>query len=158
MPQVLIDFPARSVTDSMCSETMNLAARKHVRHQSIDLELFGPSTTVTALTKDIHIVRGATGTLVGLQATINGTIATGTDRTVTVDLHKSTGGGAFATALSSTIEFDDASTLRTAVAAVFSNTSLVAGDMLRLVITVAGSDAAQAVGLFVGLVFEETYS
>lgn len=158
MAQITIDFPSNSITNTMCNSAMALAASKHIRHQSIDVELYGPSTTVAALTKDVHIVRGATGTLVGFEATINGTIATGADRTVTVDLHKSTGAGAFATVLSSTIGFTNSSTLRTAVAAVFSSTTLVDGDMLRIIVTVAGAAGNQAIGLFGTITMEESYA
>jgi hypothetical protein len=158
MAQLEIQFPDNSIVDRMCSSAMALKASKLIRHQSVDVEAFGPSTTVVALTRDIHIVRGAAGTLVGLQAAICGAIATGADRTVTVDLQKSTGAGAFATVLSSTIGFTNASVLRTALSAVFSSTSLVAGDILRLVITVAGAAGAQATGLLVTLTMEETYA
>ncbi len=158
MTQILFDFPERSIVDRMCAESMGLSAHKLVRHQAADFELFGPSTEVVSVTKDIHIVRGATATLVGLQAAICGTIATGADRTVTVDLQRSTGGGAFATVLSSTIQFTDASTLRTAVSAVISSAGLVAGDILRLVVIVAGSAGNQALGLLVTLTYTETYA
>ncbi len=139
---------------------MNLDASKHIRHESINKMLFGRSTTVIAATEDIHIVRGATGTLVGFEASINGAIATGADRTITVDLHKSTGGAAFATVLSSTIGFTNVSTLRTAVAAVINAASaaLVDGDQLAIIVTVAGAASAQATGLSVTLTYTETYA
>ncbi len=158
MPEVPFQVPSGFVTRGMIKTAAGIEASKFVRHQSMDVELFGPATTVTALTKDVHIVRGANGTLVGLQATINGTIATGADRTVTVDLQKSTGAGAFATVCSSTIGFTNASALRTAGSAVFSSTALVAGDMLRIIVTVAGSASAQALGLFATLTYEEEYA
>lgn len=158
MPQILIDFPSRSIADSLISDSAAIAAGKVIRHQAIDNELYGPSTTVAALTKDVHIVRGATGTLVGFEAAICGTIATGADRTVTVDLQKSTGAGAFATVCSSTIGFTNASVLRTPVAAVFSSTGLVDGDILRIVVSVAGSAGNQASGLLTTLTMAETYA
>lgn len=158
MAQITIDVPSGGITNTMIKAAAGINASKIVRHQSINTELFGPATSVTALTKDIHIVRGSTGTLVGFQATINGAIATDVSRTITVDLHKSTGGGAFATVLSSTIDFTNASVLRTAVSAVLSSTSLVAGDMLRIIVTVAGGSGSQATGLLTVLTMEETYA
>jgi len=158
MPQITVDFPAGAVTNGLVSPSANIAASKIIRHQSIDVELFGPSTTVTALTRDIHIVRGATGALVGVEAAICGAIATGADRTITVDLQKSTGAGAFATVLGSTIGFTNVSVLRTAVAGVLNSTSLLDGDILRLIVTVAGSASAQATGLFVTVTAEESYA
>lgn len=158
MAQVTIDIPTGSLTNAMIKAGAGISASKTVRHQAIPIELFGPAASVTALTKDIHIVSGSTGTAIRFQATINGAIATDVSRTITVDLHKSSAGGAFSTILSSTIDFTNASVLRTAVAAVFSNTSLVADDMLRIIVTVAGGSGSQATGLFAELVLEETYS
>lgn len=158
MAQVTIDMPTGGITNTMIKAAAGINASKIVRHQSIDNELFGPATTVTALTKDVHIVRGATGTLVGFQAAINGAIATGADRTVTVELLKSTGGGSFSTVLSGTIDFTDASVLRTAVSAVISNTSLVAGDLLRITVAVAGAADNQAIGLLTTVTLEESYN
>ncbi len=157
MPQITIDIPSGGLTSGMWSSSSPLAANKHVRHQSLDSELFGPAVSVAALTKDLHICRGATGVLIGLQASINGAIATGADRTVTVDLHKSTGAGAFATVLSSTIGFTNASVLRTPASAVFSDTAMVASDLLRVIVTVSGSASAQATGLLLTLTYSETY-
>jgi len=158
MTQIQIDWPSRSIVDNMLSDSAAIQAKKFVRHGAIDRELFGRAVTVTALTQDVHIVRGATGTLLGFEASINGTIATGADRTVTVDLQKSTGGGAFSTVLSSTIGFTNSSTLRTAVAGVFSVTGLVDGDQLAVIVTVAGSAGNQALGLSMTLTYEETWS
>lgn len=160
MTQVAIDWPSGTITNTMCSASMNLSASKFVRHQSVDVELFGPSTTVTALTKDLHIVRGSTGTCVGFEAAICGTIATGADRTVTVDLQKSTVAGAFSSIVSSTIGFTNASVLRTATAGVLhsTNKAVIDGDILRVVVTVAGSAGNQALGLLFTLTMEETYA
>jgi hypothetical protein len=158
MPQITLDFPAGSISNGLISSSANIAASKAIRHQSIDVELFGPSTTVTALTKDIHIVRGSAGTLVGIEGVICGAIATGADRTIAVDLQKSTGAGAFATVLSSTVDFSNVSVLRTAVAGVLNSTALLDGDILRLVVTVAGSASAQATGLLVTVTLEEKYA
>lgn len=158
MAEIPIQFPERFITDRMCAANMALAASKHIRHQSIDVELFGPSTTVAAVTRVLHIVRGSQHVALGLEATICGAIATGADRTVTIDLQKSTGGGAFASILSSTIQFTDASTLRTAIAAVIDSANLIAGDILQLVVTVAGAAGDQATGLNITYTFTETFA
>ena len=118
-------------------------------------ELFAAASSVTALTKDVYVVKGANGTLLGFTAAITGTIATGADRTVTVDLQKSTGAGAFATVLSATIQFNNVSVLRTASSGTFSSTSLVAGDLLRVVVTVAGAAGNQALGLVCSIQLRE---
>jgi hypothetical protein len=126
-----------------------------LRHRNWhNTELFGEGITVAALNKWIHTVQSATGELVGLSAVI-AVQATGADRTVHVDLQKSTAGGAFATVLSSTIGFTNTSVIRIPVDAVIGTVALVAGDILRLVVTVAGAAGAQAQGLLVTLVWDE---
>jgi len=113
---------------------------------------------IAAAAEDIHVVRGTTGEVVGLKAAITGVIATGADRTVTVDLHKSTGGGAFATVLSATVVLDNTNTLRVSESATMLTTGaedLVAGDILRVVVTVAGSAGNQAQGLIVSVHLRE---
>lgn len=155
--QVTVDWPSNTIKNVMCASDMALAASKLIRHQSVDVELFGPATTVTALTKWIHIVRGSTGTLVGLEAAI-AVLASDVSRTITVDLHKSTGGGSFATVLTSTIGFTTSSTVRVPVAAVINTATLVDGDILAIVVTVAGGSGSQATGLMATLHMEETYS
>lgn len=135
-----------------------LEAHKIVRHQSVDVELFGPATTVAALTKLIHIVKGQAGTLVQLTAAVV-TAATGADRTVNVDLKKSTGGGAFATVLTATILFNNTSVALTPESVSgFTSDELAADDILELVVTVAGAAGNQAIGLIVTLTFEEEYA
>ena len=121
---------------------------KGVQGHAITNELFGPTTAVTAVTRWWHTVRGATGTVVSVEAAI-AVVATGADRTITVDLHKSTGAGAFATILSATAGFTNASAVRTPVAGTISTASLVDGDILAIVVTVAGAAGNQATGLTV---------
>jgi hypothetical protein len=115
-----------------------------------------PGTAVVAATADIHIVDGATGLSLFLKAAITGAIATGGDRTVNVDIQRSTGGGAFATVLTATIQFTNADTLRTVKSTTFSATGLVVGDILRIIITVAGAAGAQAQGIVVEYGVQET--
>lgn len=133
-------------------ESSKLEHRHVIRYDQIT------GTAVTAETRGVHIVRGATGTLISMEAAIVGAIATGGDRTVTVDLRKSTGGAAFATVCSSTIGFTSADTIRVPEAAVFSSTSLVDGDILQIVVTVAGAAGNQAQGLVVTLNLDEDAS
>jgi hypothetical protein len=139
--------------DADIAESANIAARKTIARRSLDVELFGPTTTIAALTKLLHIARAA-GTIVAVEAIIT-VQATGADRTVTVDLQKSTGGGAFATILSTTVNIDNTTVVRTAVLAVVSNTDLVDGDILQAVVTVAGSAGNQAQGLLLTVTFDE---
>jgi hypothetical protein len=116
-------------------------------------ELFGPTTTVTALTKTLGVAR-ASGTIKDFSAWIE-VVASGADRTITVDLQKSTGGGAYATVCSATIGFTNVSTVRSLVAASLSTATFVSGDIFRAVVTVAGAAGAQATGLSVSFLTEE---
>lgn len=150
--------PAGSISDEAIESNAQIDASKITRHQSIDVELYPEGTTVVALaSKLIHIVQGTTGTLVAFQGIVT-TVATGADRTIDVDLQKSTSAGSFATVLTTKIHFTNGSVIRTPVSAVINTASLVAGDVLRVVVTVAGSASAQAAGLFATLTFEEAYS
>lgn len=150
-----VTLPNGTVTNAMVASGAAIDASKVVHQFPVSRQLYSPTTTIAAATELLHIVRGATGTVVEVEAAVV-TKATGTDRTVNVDIKKSTGGGAFATILTGTILFDDDSTNLTAVAGTISSASLVAGDLLQAVVTVAGSDANQALGLVVTLTIYET--
>ena len=140
--------------DANCDPSMNLLDSKVQHRYALEYEQSG---TVAADTgKVLRVVKGATGVIRAMQALVWSAVATGGDRTVNVDLKKSTGGGAFATVLSATIQFTSASSLRAASAGVFSDTSLQAGDILQIVVTVAGAAGAQAVGLHVSVTVAET--
>jgi len=111
--------------------------------------------TVVAATQYLRAIFGTTGLVVALKAAIVETIATGADRTVTIDLLKSTGAGAFASILTAPLVLNNASTLRTLTNATFSAAGLVAGDILKLTVAVAGAAGAQALGLVVSVTLRE---
>lgn len=148
-------LPASSVGNAQIPAGAGIDYTKVNHLFTVDRQLFEPATAIAAKTELLKIVRGAAGVVVAFQAAI-ATNPTGADRTVSVDLQKSTGGGAFATILTAPIQFTDVSVDRTAVAAVISNTALVAGDILQAVVTVAGVAGAQAAGLVVSLTQAET--
>lgn len=149
-------YPAGSIgNDAISSATSDMIAADKVIHQfPLNAELAESSTAVANITKLIHTVNGATATIVGIEATVV-TVATGADRTISVDLKKSTAGGAFATVLSATCDFTDASTALTPVAGTVSSASLVQSDLLELVVTVAGAAGNQAKGLLVTVFLRE---
>jgi hypothetical protein len=140
-----VTLPNNSVNDSNVNAT-NPLGRTKSWHQTHAGGGQAPGAAVVAQTIDIYIARAA-GVVVAFEAAITGALADDASRHVYVDLQKSTGGGAFATILSATIDLTSASTLRTAVAAAFSSSSLVDGDILRAVVTVAGGAGNQAQGL-----------
>lgn len=148
--------PDQSIADAAIDANAAIQASK-MEHQHAIHYAQAPGSAIVAATQDVHIVRGAEGLIVGLDAAITGAVANDVSRTVTIDLQKSTAGGAFATALTSTIEFTSSSTIRTATAAVMdgSQDDLVVGDILRIVVTVAGGSGSQAQGLQVTLTIRE---
>lgn len=115
------------------------------------------TTTITATDYPLFIARGS-GTLIAFEAAITGTIATGADRTVTVDLHRSTAFAAKATVLSATIGFTNSSSLLTLSGGTISTTTVVDSDIFFAVVTVAGAAGAQAIGLSITLTWKEASS
>jgi hypothetical protein len=113
--------------------------------------------TLAASTTYVHYAN-APGRLRKFSAAITETIATGADRTVTVDLHKSSNAGTFATVLGATIGFTNLSVVRTkspVTQGTFSDSDIAPGDVFKVVVTVAGAAGNQAEGLVVELVFSE---
>lgn len=139
--------PAGTVTNAGILQGAGIEATKVVHQFPLVVELFGPATTVAAVSRVIHIARGI-GQIVSMQAIVQ-TKATGNDRTVAVDLKKGDDSTPYATVLSATADFDDGSTNRQPVDGTISDDDYVAGDSLELVVAVAGVAGAQAVGLTV---------
>lgn len=111
-------------------------------------------TDVTSQTKDIHIMRAA-GTLRNIKTTLTDQVATST-RQAAIDLHRSTGGAAFATMLSATVDWAAAdTTLRTVKSGTLASSALVADDILRVVVTASGGAGDWPRGLIVEVEIEE---
>jgi len=140
--------PAESINNDHISSNANkrIAATKVVHQFPVARQLFGPATTITAITETLYTALGA-AEVVAVNAVIE-TAATGADRTVSIDIQRSSG-GSFTTILSAPISLDDSSDVRTAIGAAITDADLAAGDTLQAVVTVAGSDAAQALGLLI---------
>ena len=149
-----IEFTGGGIRNDDVATGAGIAAAKVEHQQSIDRQLYAEGAAVVALASELLHISQAGGTLVGFEGIIT-TQATGADRTVNVDLQKSTGAGAFASITTTDIEIDNTTAVRTAVAAVLSSTGLVDGDILRAVVTVAGSAGAQAAGLMITLTLRE---
>lgn len=141
-------LPDGTVTDAMVNNLAGISALKLEHQFPLNAELFNATTPVSATSKTAHIVQGATGEVVSVQAFVT-TPATGADRTANVDLQRSRAGGAFATILSSTVTFNNASAALTPATGLISSADLLRGDLLQYVVTVAGSTGSQAVGLSV---------
>jgi hypothetical protein len=148
--------PAQSIGSASIntSDPLPTAGLKH-RHEYV-VELAEEATAIVAINTWLAALKYA-HTIISFEAFI-AVQATDASRTVTVDLHKSTGGGAFATALSATAGITNATAVRTAVAGTVSSASGVAGDIYKAVVTVAGGVGTQAKGLTVRLIIDENPS
>lgn len=144
--------PAGSIGDSGIAAAAGIDATKVV-HQFPLVYTQVPGTAVLAATQLVHILR-ASGTVASIEV-MTPTPATGGDRTVTVDLQKSTAAGAFATILSSVVTLNNATAARTPVTGAIATPSVVDGDLLQLVVAVAGAAGNQANGLLVTVTLRE---
>lgn len=148
-----ITQPSGSITNAKVAADAAIAATK-VQHQHTLGYSQAAGTAVVAETKGLFVARNA-GVIVSVEAAIIGTIATGADRTVDVNVLKSTAGGAFATVLTANIQFTNVSVLRTVSVAALAATTFVDGDIFEVVVTVAGAAGNQALGLVVSVNLQE---
>jgi hypothetical protein len=128
--------PASCITNAAVQAAAGIAATK-LEHQFAVRYSTAAGSAVSTATVPVHIVKGATGEIVGVEVTCT-TAPTSSD-TVVVDLKKSTGGGAFATVLTGTVTLNSSSTARVVYAATISNANLVDGDILEVIATVTGT-------------------
>lgn len=110
-------------------------------------------TDVTTETKMVHIAKAA-GTIQTIEV-VSATAPTGGDKAFTVDLHKSTGGGAFATVLSAVVTVNSSDTDRVIEAGTLSTATYADGDIFAIVVTTSGSTGSQGQGLCVTVNFDE---
>ena len=146
--------PVNSVGASAIQAAAGIEATKLEHQFPISVELFAEGTNIAALaSRVVHVVKGASGEVVAVEGVIFGA-ATG-DRTATVDLQKSTGAGAFASILTTTVDIDATTLVRTSVAGVVASPDLLDGDILRLVVTIGGSTGTQPQGLLLTVTLRE---
>lgn len=148
--------PAGFVADTSVASGAAIGAAKLIHALSKTYQQ-NQNAAVAADTQYAHIVNGSTCTVYTLWAAVD-TVATGADRTVTVDLQRSTAGGAFASILTTPLVLNNANVARTPVQAQLSVTALAQKDILKWVISVAGAAGNQAVGLVCDLVLYEAAS
>lgn len=120
-----------------------------VNHRIHKTHVTAPGTAVTAATSLVHVATVA-GVLTSVKAVC--VVAPTTTDTVTIDVKKSTAGGAFATVLSGTIVLDNANTNLVVENGSIASDDYVANDIFEVVVTVSGTSAQ---GLIVSLCFEE---
>jgi|SRR5882724_1696239 len=149
-------FPAGKITNADIISNAGISATKLQHQHSVNVELFEKATAIIAQTKLLYICRGATGLVIQAEAAMY-VQATGADRTVSIDIQKSTGGGAFATIMTAVIAITNATAIFTAVEGTVNATpaALVDGDILQAVISVSGAAGAQAKGLLLTVTLRE---
>lgn len=145
--------PSSTITNAMVAASAGIDASKVV-HQFPLFYQQSPGSAVVAATYLLHIGR-FNGTIAAVEAAVN-TVATGGDRTVSVDLKKSTGGGAFSSCLASAIQFTNGSAALTPTAGTLSVTTFGDNDILELTVAVAGAAGNQAQGLLVTVTLQES--
>lgn len=143
------------LTNQHIATAAGITAQKLQHQKTVSVELAEAGSAVLAITK-LLTSSVSTGTLRSFEATIV-VQATGADRTVTVELLKSTGGGAFATVLSTTVDITDSTVILVPTEATIdaSKTTVADGDIFEITVVVVGVQSAQAKGLVATLVFDE---
>lgn len=132
----------------------NYVAASKLQHQQNVHYTQENGTTIATEKKEPYIQYGATGTLLAVEVANTGTVGSGGGMSVTVDVLKSTGGGAFASVLSAVVTINASTTIRTAVAGSISGgtNALVAGDILQVSVTATAGGGTLPKGLSVNLV------
>ncbi len=146
-----VTVPNQSISNATIEANAAIAADK-LDHRYNPTES-QPNTNATAETRVLYRARAAgqvlafdTGALVA---------ATG-NSTVTVDLQKSTGGGAFATVLTGTVQLDVGDPAIVPVAGTLVATpTYVAGDVFRIVQTISAGTGTLPTGVFWSGEFQE---
>jgi hypothetical protein len=147
-----IGLPTGSLTSAMVASAANVAEAKlqhrvHIQYNTPD------GTDITTLTTPVFLAyKGCT--VLAVQALCIDNCAGG-DKKFTVDVQKSTAGGAAASILTAALDFASKTDLTTYSATLSGTPTLVATDMLQVVTTVSGSTGDQGQGLIVDIVLKE---
>lgn len=146
-----LSIPAGTVNNADIAADADIAASK-IEHQHIDTYSQDATTAVADETKAIHVVYGATGTLINFEAGVV-TIATGAGA-VTVDLQLGNSTGT-ASVLSAPITLDTGNTAYVVEAGTISATAVVDGDVLSVVVDETAGGGSVGAGLFATLTMRE---
>ncbi|SRR6266516_181430 len=138
--------------------TVSLGSTANVQPNAMDhqhVKTYQQSGTAVSATAALHECRGTAGIIKSLRA--GSIVACIGAATITIDLQKSSGGGAFATVLSAVITLNSASPPRVSVAGAISSSALAQGDVLQIVITATAGGGTLGTGLWVDLRVDEDY-
>jgi hypothetical protein len=138
-------FPDDTVTDQKIPDGANIGDEKLLHRVPLKHTQAGAVVAATELLSIAY----CSGTVASFKAAIV-TPATGADRTVTIDIQKSSGGGAFASILTAPLVLNNAAVALTPVdLSLVASPTILEDDILQLVVTVAGAAGAQAIGLII---------
>jgi hypothetical protein len=133
----------------------NYVAASKLEHQfASDIQLADTTTLVSALTRMMHIVRGATGEVVGFEAAVM-TVPSATTASHSIDLRKVTAASTGVSLLSAVLTQVSTDVARTPAAATISSADLADGDQLHVIVTTTGDSTSQARGLLLTLTMRE---
>lgn len=150
-----MDIPAGTIVSADVSASAAIAAAKLV-HRFPVRHSQNEGAVVADETVGIHIAAAA-GVVASIEVVCTSTAPVG-NSTVTVDLQKSTAGGAFATMLSSVVTIDSANTVRVAEAGTLSGTAYVDGDILELIIDATVGSGTLPTGMAIVVTLQENPS
>ena len=138
-----VTMPSGTIVNATVSGSAAIGSEKLEHRFS---PCFGQANAAaTAETKIIHLARGA-GVVLAFSV---GAIAAATgDSTVTVDLQKRTGGGAWASLLNATVSFAAADTVGPKAGSLVADPSYAADDQLRIVQTVSAGTGTLPTGMY----------
>lgn len=150
-----IALPAGSVTDAAVQANAGIEATKVVHQFAKELSL-PAGVNIASQTNVVHQVFPA-GAAVSKLAGFLVSVLTppGSPDTITVDLQRSTGGGAFATVLSAPITISSSTTPRVPQSASFAVTDLNNDDLLQIVVTYNHTSGTAGQGLLAEVFLRE---
>lgn len=147
-----VSMPDNSISGTALNASVLVPANRLIHRFALVYAQADGGSVVTA-TVGIHVAASA-GTVKSIEVGLTGAAAVGA-ATFTVDLNKSTGGGAFATMLSGNITVDSATAIRTVEAGTVSSGSYTDGDILQLEMVATAGGGTLPQGVVVTVIVEE---
>jgi hypothetical protein len=139
--------PASSVSNASIEAGANVdAAKLDHQHQQVVTQVHGSAAVDER--RVIHVVKGATATLIAFRAGV--VVACIGDSTITVDLRKNG-----TTMLTAVISIDSGDAAYAILSATLASTSLVTGDVLEVVIDATVGTGTLGQGLFAEVTLRE---
>ena len=149
-----ITLPNSCITDINVASNAAIGATK-LEHQYPLHHVQATGTAVVSRSENLHVVRGTTGLLIGVEAMVD-TAPTGADRTISINVLKGSQSTGFATLLTTPLVINNTHVARQVLAASLAAVlTLADGDTIRVEVTVAGAAGAQGQGLNVTVFVRE---